>query len=95
MSFLIEDEHDREYIQKLHKDIKILTRSRIDWTTDDVTRFAGLLNIDEPLAPIIKSFEIDGAKLFDTEHLQENMDIFVTSKTFFPIHKLLYVVQAL
>ena len=44
---------------------------------------------------IIKNFEIDGAKLFDLEHLRENIEIFMSEKTFLPLHKLLFVVTAI
>ena len=73
MSFILQDEQDRLYIQQLRTDIKILNRSRIDWTHEDVNRFGNLLNIDEPLAALIREFDIDGAKLFDLEHLEENL----------------------
>lgn len=45
MSFLVQNEVDREYIQRLSQETRILKSSKLDWDVEEVTRFASLLKI--------------------------------------------------
>jgi hypothetical protein len=95
MSFILQSELDREYIVKLCKEIRLIKQSKIDWTVEDVLRFASLIKVEDSISDIILSWEIDGSKLFDIEYLSANLDCIVTDRNYMPLYKLFYVVSAI
>ena len=42
---MVQNEVDREYIQRLSQETRILKSSKLDWDVEEVTRFASLLKI--------------------------------------------------
>ena len=45
MSFLVQNEVDREYIERVSQETRILKSSKLDWDVEEVTRFASLIKI--------------------------------------------------
>ena len=95
MSFIIENQADQAYINKVLQESKILKSYKIDWTIEEVIRFANILKIDQPLAPIIRTYKIDGEKLFDIPYLSANLEAMINETNFLPMYKLFYVVNSI
>ena len=95
MSFIIENQADRAYITKVLQESKILKSCKIDWTLEEVIRFANILKIDEPLTPIIRAYKINGEKLFDIPYLSAHLESMINETNFLPMYKLFYVVNSI
>ena len=65
MSFLVQNCLDKTYIERISQETRILKSSKLDWSVEDVTRFASLIKIDESLSDIIENQAIDGEALFN------------------------------
>ena len=42
---MVQNEVDREYIERVSQETRILKSSKLDWDVEEVTRFASLIKI--------------------------------------------------
>ena len=75
MSFLVQNCLDKTYIERISQETRILKSSKLDWSVEDVMRFASLIKIDEPLSDIIENQAIDGEALFNLGFLSNQAEM--------------------
>jgi hypothetical protein len=63
--FFLMNKLDEAYIHRINQDARIIKNSKMDWSVDEVNRFAALLKIENAIGQTLKIYEIDGSKLFD------------------------------